>query len=167
MKALSLKVGELNQMNKVSFVEEIGFVFEHSPWIAEQAWNLRPFSSVSGLHETMVNIVNEAETNKKLELLKAHPDLSAKVRMTPESEQEQSGAGLDRLSPKERQEFLNLNETYTVEFGFPFIMAVRENTKDSIKAAMKLRLANDRETELKTALQEIYKIARFRLDDLI
>jgi len=87
--------------------------------------------------------------------------------MTDESVQEQKGAGLDQLSAEEHAEFLDLNKQYTEKFGFPFIIAVKGHNKDSIKAAMKERINNDRDTELNTALKEIYKIARFRLDDLV
>lgn len=167
LKAVSIKLEELNQMNKVAFIEEIGFTFEHSPWIAEQVWYSRPFSSVSDLHEAMINTVDKAEINKKLDLLKAHPDLAATVKMTTESVKEQTGVGLDLLSPEERGEFLELNQAYTEKFGFPFIMAVRLTTKNDIKVGMKRRIMNDRQIELKTALEEIYKIARLRLDDLI
>lgn len=163
---LSYVLQDLNQMDQESFIEKVGFIFEHSPWIAKQAWYLGPFSSISDLHETMVNIVNNTEMDKKLNLLKAHPDLAAKVKMTSESVQEQSGAGLDQLSTEERQEFLDLNKTYTGKFGFPFIMAVSGKTKDDIKSAMKKRVVNNTETELKTALQEIYEIATIRLDSL-
>ncbi len=164
MIALSPKLQDLNKLDKNDFVKETGFVFEDSPWIAEIAWSSRPFSSITELHQTMVNIVEGADRNKKLALVRAHPDLAAKVNMTPESVKEQSEAGLDQLSPQERQEFLAFNQAYTHKFEFPFIVAVKENTKDDIKTAMRERIANDRETELKTALQEIYKIARYRLE---
>ena len=115
----------------------------------------------------MENEVETASMDKKLDLLNAHPDLGGKVKMTDESVSEQKGAGLDQLSEEEHAEFLDLNKQYTDKFGFPFIIAVKGHDKDSIKAAMKERIQNDRETELNTALKEIYKIARFRLDDLV
>jgi len=158
---------DINHLSKEDFVDKFGFVFEHSPWVAGYAWNSRPFSSITELHQTMVEIVADAEKERKLELLRAHPDLGGKVNMTTESVKEQSGAGLDNLSPEEGQEFLKLNQLYTDKFEFPFIIAVKENTKEDIKAAMEERIANDRDTELETALKEIYKIARFRLESVI
>lgn len=164
---MSFTLEDLNQKDQQQFVEAIGSIFEHSPWIAEKAWNAKPFTSVSNLFDTMSNIVDEAELQKKLDLLRAHPDLAGNVKMTDESVQEQKGAGLNQLSAEELAEFLALNTKYTTKFGFPFIIAVKGHNKDSIKAAMIERVENDRDTELETALKEIYKIARFRLEDLV
>ncbi|WLV24992.1 2-oxo-4-hydroxy-4-carboxy-5-ureidoimidazoline decarboxylase [Aciduricibacillus chroicocephali] len=158
---------ELNQKDQQGFVDAIGSIWEHSPWVSEQAWGKRPFSSVDELFNAMETEVDEAPMQKKLDLLNAHPDLGGRVKMTDESVQEQKGAGLDQLSPEEHAEFLDLNKQYTEKFGFPFIIAVKGHNKDSIKAAMQERVKNDRDTELETALKEIYKIARFRLDDLV
>lgn len=158
---------ELNQKDQQGFVEAVGSIWEHSPWVAEQAWNKRPFSNIDELFSTMENEVETAPMQKKLDLLNAHPDLGGKVKMTDESVSEQKGAGLDQLSEEEHAEFLSLNKQYTDKFGFPFIIAVKGHNKDSIKASMKERIDNDRETELNTALREIYKIARFRLEDLV
>src|SRR5699024_10589726 len=115
----------------------------HSPWIAEIAWNACPFHSVEELHQTMTSIVAELSMEKKLHLLKAHPDLAARVKMTSESVQEQKGAGLDRLTEQDRGEIIALNNTYTEKFGFPFIMAVRGQSIDLIQTAMKKRVQND------------------------
>lgn len=158
---------ELNKKDQQGFINAIGAIWEHSPWVSEQAWEKRPFSSVDELFDAMETEVEKAPMQKKLDLLNAHPDLGGKVKMTDESVQEQKGAGLDQLSAEEHAEFLDLNKQYTDKFGFPFIIAVKGHNKDSIKAAMKDRIENDRDTELNTALREIYKIARFRLDDLV
>lgn len=164
---MSYTLEDLNQKDQKGFVEAIGSIWEHSPWVSEQAWGSKPFSSVDELFNAMENEVETASMDKKLDLLNAHPDLGGKVKMTDESVSEQKGAGLDQLSEEEHAEFLDLNKQYTDKFGFPFIIAVKGHDKDSIKAAMKERIQNDRETELNTALKEIYKIARFRLDDLV
>lgn len=164
---MSNTLEDLNQKDQKGFVEAVGSIWEHSPWVAEQAWESKPFSSVDELFNTMEKEVENASMDKKLDLLNAHPDLGGKVKMTDESVSEQKGAGLDQLSEEEHAEFLDLNKQYTDKFGFPFIIAVKGHDKNSIKAAMKERVQNDRETELNTALKEIYKIARFRLDDLV
>ena len=164
---MSYTLEDLNQKDQKGFVEAIGSIWEHSPWVSEQAWGSKPFSSADELFNAMENEVETASMDKKLDLLNAHPDLGGKVKMTDESVSEQKGAGLDQLSEEEHAEFLDLNKQYTDKFGFPFIIAVKGHDKDSIKAAMKERIQNDRETELNTALKEIYKIARFRLDDLV
>lgn len=154
-------------MNQEKFTGAIGLVFEESPWIAEQAWGNRPFSSVAGLQELMVNIVKDSNPTKKINLIKAHPDLGASVKMTPDSVQEQKGVGLDRLTEAEREELLRFNRMYIEKFSFPFIMAVRGQNKNKITEGIKQRIENDYDTEFNTALQEIYKIASFRLHDLI
>lgn len=164
---MSYTLEDLNEMDQKGFVDGIGSIWEHSPWVSEQAWGSRPFTSVDSLFETMEKVVEDAPMERKLALLKAHPDLAGSVKMTDESVSEQKGAGLDQLSQEELDEFLALNTEYTEKFGFPFIIAVKGHDKDSIKAAMQKRVNNDREEELSTALREIYKIARFRLDDLV
>lgn len=158
---------DLNQMDQKGFVDAIGSIWEHSPWVSEEAWGSRPFTSFDNLFGTMEKVVDNASMDKKLDLLRAHPDLGGRVKMTDESVQEQKGAGLDQLSKEEHAEFLDLNKQYTDKFGFPFIIAVKGHNKDSIKAAMQERINNDRDQELETALKEIYKIARFRLEDLV
>lgn len=166
MIAMSLDLNDINNLDKPAFVHKLGFVFEHSPWVADAAWYHRPFSSLTELHQAMISAVEHAEWSKKLDLIEAHPDLAGKVHMTKESQKEQSSAGLDQLSEAESKEFLELNKAYTEKFRIPFIVAVKENTKDEIKDALKERLMNNRETEINTALQEIYKIARYRLEDI-
>lgn len=164
---MSYTLEELNQKDQKDFVAAVGSIWEHSPWVAEKSWESRPFSSFDNLFGTMEKTVDEAPMEQKLSLLRAHPDLAGRVKMTDESVQEQKGAGLDQLSEEEHKEFLALNTQYTDKFGFPFIIAVKGHNKDSIKAAMQERVNNDRDTELTTALKEIYKIARFRLEDLV
>ncbi|WLV25840.1 2-oxo-4-hydroxy-4-carboxy-5-ureidoimidazoline decarboxylase [Aciduricibacillus chroicocephali] len=166
-KKLGYTLEELNQKDQQGFVGAVGSILEHSPWVAEQTWVKRPFSSVDEMFAIMEKTVDTASMKKKLDLLNAHPDLGGKVKMTDESVQEQKGAGLDQLSEEEHAEFLSLNKQYTDKFGFPFIIAVKGLDKNDIKAAMQKRINNDRDTELNTALKEVYKIARFRLDELV
>ncbi|MDQ0176071.1 2-oxo-4-hydroxy-4-carboxy-5-ureidoimidazoline decarboxylase [Bacillus chungangensis] len=164
-KKLSLEM--INQMDRKSFTEALGWIFEHSPWIAERAWAKRPFFRVSCLHHVMKSVVNEATMEKKLALLRAHPDLASRVQMANASIKEQSDASLDQLTEEEYEDFLTLNKAYTEKFGFPFIMAVRGQNKDSIRESIQERLQLSPETELLEALCQIYKIACFRLYDLI
>jgi OHCU decarboxylase len=154
-------------MDRTNFVQALGWIFEHSPWVAEAVWPERPFSSVDQLHASMLNAVRQAGTAKQLELLRAHPDLAKRMQMSEISQSEQQGAGLDRLSPEEYGQFTFYNEQYTARFGFPFIMAVRGQTKETILAAMKDRVAHSREEEFLLALEEVGKIAGFRLSDAV
>lgn len=148
-----------------------GGVYEHSPWIAEAAWRERPFRSLSELHGVMERAVNAATGERKMELIRAHPDLAGKAavagELTPESEREQASAGLNRLSPEEYEAFTGMNRSYQEKFGMPLIFCVREHTKESILKGAEERLGNSREQEIETALAEISKIARLRLGDLI
>ena len=165
-----LTLAALNRADQARFVDLLGGVFEHSPWVAEGAWAARPFESVEGLHSAMVGVVKEAG-EKQLELIRAHPDLAGKAAragsLTAASSQEQAGAGLDRLSDEEYSRFHTLNDAYKEKFDFPFILAVKGHTKTSILSSFEARLPHTAEEERQTALAEIYKIARFRLEALI
>lgn len=169
--AFSVTLDELNSVSGRRFVERLGGVFEHSPWVAAEAAKARPFTSLSALHLAMVAAVRASEETKQLELIRAHPDLAGKAaragELSVDSKQEQAGAGLDRLSEEEYRRFHELNAAYKERFDFPFIIAVRGHTKESILGAFAERLRNSRDTEKRRALAEIAKIARFRLDALI
>ncbi|WP_045524648.1 2-oxo-4-hydroxy-4-carboxy-5-ureidoimidazoline decarboxylase [Neobacillus niacini] len=157
---------EVNQMNKQEFVQKVGWVFEHSPWVASVAWENIPFESRETLLQTMIDIVQNAGESKQLRLLRAHPDLGTRLQMSEISEKEQAGVGLDQLSKKEYEEFVSLNKMYVNKYKFPFIMAVKGQSKESILAAMKQRVHNSFEEEYNIALNEVYKIAGFRLNDI-
>lgn len=157
---------EVNQMNRLEFVQKVGWVFEHSPWVASAAWENMPFESRENLLQTMIDIVQNADESMQLALLRAHPDLGTRLQMSEVSQKEQAGAGLDKLSKEEFEEFVSLNKMYVNKFKFPFIMAVKGQSKESILAAMKQRVHNSYEEEYNIALHEVYKIAGFRLNDI-
>lgn len=162
---------EVNRLGREEFVSRFGSVFESSPWVVERAWEARPFGDLSGLHGAMVEAVSEAPEDRRLALIRAHPDLAGKAavagELTPESTREQASAGLDRLTPKEYEAFTRLNIGYREKFGFPMIVCVREHTKESILAQAEARMEHSREQEIEVALGEIAKIARLRLQDLV
>jgi 2-oxo-4-hydroxy-4-carboxy-5-ureidoimidazoline decarboxylase len=167
---MSVRLRELGEMNRREFTERLGGVFEHSPWVAEEAWASRPFASLDELHDAMMAAVRNASDDKVLALIRAHPDLATRLgiaSLTAFSAKEQQGAGLDRLTPEEFETFSALNKAYTEKFGFPFIFAVRGKGKDYILAAMKERVYRKPEEERREALAQIGRIARFRLQDLI
>lgn len=161
----------LNALDRAAFLALAGPVFEHSPWVAERAWAARPFDGAEGLHRAMMQVVANASADEKLALLRANPDLAGKAAragtLTADSTREQASAGLDRLSDAEYIRFERLNRTYREKFGFPFIIAVRRHTKDSILAAYEQRLTNDRDSEIDTALKEVGLIAQLRLQTLL
>jgi len=160
-------LNKLNAMNKEQFVATLGWIFEHSPWVAERAWPKRPYDSVESLHSAMSAIVARAPAAQQLALIRAHPNLATRAKISHVSQQEQAGVGLDRLSEAEFDLFSDLNQRYMNRFGFPFIKAVRGGSKEVILAALAGRVRNEKTDEFAMALSEIYKIARFRLGDAI
>lgn len=154
-------------MSQEGFTEALGDIWEETPEIAKQAWNSKPFADLDGLYQAMVEIVNSMSNEEQLALIKAHPDLGSKVKMAEASVQEQAGVGLDRLSESEYQRFQTLNQAYKDKFGFPFIVAVKYHTKESILEAFESRLQNSWEQEKKQALIEIEKIAKSRLASIV
>jgi 2-oxo-4-hydroxy-4-carboxy-5-ureidoimidazoline decarboxylase len=161
----------LNTCPPDAFVAEIGFAFEDSPWIARAAAAARPFADRAGLHAAMVTIVTAAGEDAQVALIRAHPDLAGRVaregRLTAASAAEQAGAGLGALTPAEVARFDADNGAYRERFGFPFVICAREHTKDSILAALARRRDNERATEIATALTEIAKIAKLRIEDAV
>jgi len=161
----------LNACSVDAFVAEIGFAFEDSPWIARSAAERRPFADRAALHAAMVAVVAGASAEAQVALIAAHPDLAGRVaregRLTAASAAEQTGAGLGTLTPAEIASFDADNAAYRARFGFPFVICARENTKASILAALARRRENDRTTEIATAVHEIAKIARLRIEDVV
>ncbi|HEY3159957.1 MAG TPA: 2-oxo-4-hydroxy-4-carboxy-5-ureidoimidazoline decarboxylase [Vicinamibacterales bacterium] len=161
-----MTVAELSTSDRAEFVRTLGRVFEDSPWVAERAWDRRPFRSLDDLHAAMADVVAHATETEQLALLRAHPDLGTRARISDASTGEQRGAGLDRLTPDEFVRLQRLNTDYRTRFGFPFLLAVRGATKDDVLAALEARGSRTRDEELAEALQQVYKIARFRLEEL-
>jgi 2-oxo-4-hydroxy-4-carboxy-5-ureidoimidazoline decarboxylase len=159
-----MNIDELNHLSQEDFVEKLGWIFEGSPWVARRAWAHGPFVSIDALHAAMVAEVEHAATDEQLALLRAHPDLGTRAQMSNASVTEQAGAGLDHLTSEEYTELMRLNANYRDEFGFPFLFAVRGCTKDDILKSLRERVAGSREDEFRTALEQVFRIARFRLE---
>ena len=163
-----------SRMDKTEFVEKFGGIFEHSPWIAERAFDLElgpAHDSAGGLHNALARVFRAASGKERLGVLAAHPDLAGKLaqarRLTPESTAEQAGAGLDLLSDAERETFMRLNTAYVGKFGFPFIIAVRDNTKASILKAFETRIGNSGDEEFDIACKQVERIALLRLKTIL
>ncbi|MFV0293533.1 MAG: allantoinase PuuE [Paracoccus sp. (in: a-proteobacteria)] len=161
-----------SQMDKATFAAEFGGVFEHSPWIAEAAHDLElglHHDTAAGIHNVLARIFRSASHEARLGVLTAHPDLAGKLaqakRLTAESTAEQASVGLDALTDGERTVFTALNDTYTAKFGFPFIIAIRDNTKASVMEAFRRRIDNDRDTEFTEACRQVERIAELRLQE--
>lgn len=169
-------------LSKEELVEEFGSTFEHSEWIAEAAFEAGAFQGVARsadgvvrltpdeatrIHAAMVEAFRAAPHEKRMAVLRAHPDLAGRLAiadLTTDSAAEQSGAGLDRLTPDEHARFTDLNARYTERFGHPFIVAVKGMDKDDILAAFDRRVGNDADAEFDEACRQVERIARIRLD---
>lgn len=160
-------MSELNSLTTEEFVEVVGPVFEKSPWIAEAGAQRRPFADFDQLHQALCAEVRAADRGKQLALIRAHPDLVGNALLTPESQREQSNAGLLNLNGDEVARFQRLNQAYWNKFGFPFVICARLNKKEAILSAFPVRLEHSPEEEMSTALGEIEKIAYWRLRDII
>lgn len=166
-----LTLKSLNTLDRDAFTQALHFAFELSPWVVEHAWDAGPFASVEAMHEAMMAVLDAATTADKLALIRAHPELAGKAaiakQLTAESNAEQASAGLDKLTPEEFARFHALNAAYAERFGFPFIICVRLNDKDSILEAMAARLSNDEASEIAEAITQIGLISKLRLFDAV
>src|ERR1041385_7801664 len=138
--SIETRLTELNTTDRHGFVHALGWVFEDSPWVAERAWDHRPFDSLDSLHAAMTRIVAEASDAEQLALLQAHPDLGTRARTSEASTGEQRDAGLDRLTAEEFATLQRLNDEYRRRFGFPFLFAVNGTTKYDALAALGARV---------------------------
>ncbi len=158
---------ELNKGADADFIAALGDVFEHSPWLVARTASARPFASRDALIDALMAAMREAAEEEKLALIRAHPDLAGKAAragdLTDHSRHEQASVGLDRLSDEEYDRFTLLNDTYKERFGFPFIIAVLDHTKDSILAAFEERLENDRSSQIDEAIKNIGRIVSLRV----
>lgn len=158
---------QVNAMDKAAFVAAFGDVAEHSPWVAEQAHGDGPFASREAVIAAFEKALRNAAQHAQLALIRAHPDLATRARLTADSSREQAGAGLDTLSAHEFQRFTQLNDAYKARFGFPFIFAVKGATKHQILASFEARVGAGAEQEFAMALTQVMRIFRFRLEDRI
>jgi len=158
-----MNVAEANAAGPSAFAD----IAEHSPWVAEAAFKHAPFKSREDLIARFTNVVMAAEQALQLALLRAHPDLATRAKLTDDSTKEQQGAGLDSLSEEEFSTFTYYNQTYKAKNGFPFIFAVKGADKHQILSGFELRVLNETSYEFRTALEQVCKIIRFRLEDRV
>ena len=160
-------MAQVNDMDRATFVDVFGQVYEESPWVAESAWEQKPFSDRAALANAMEQVVRAAGSDQVLALLRAHPRLGIVASMSNYSREEQAGAGLGAAGEEDRRVLAELNDDYETKFGFPFIIAVRGHTPASIIKACSSRLSADGELEIQHSLEQVCKIASLRLADLI
>jgi len=162
-----MTIEQVDLLTELEFVRNFGGIYEHSPWVAERAWQWRPFGTLENLISQMQSEVNAASHAEQLALVRAHPDLGTRARVSEASASEQSSVGLDRLTAEEYDRILRLNDQYKDKFAFPFIFAVKGSDKHAILAALERRLKSTPEDEFAEALSQIHRIARFRWEEKI
>jgi beta-ureidopropionase / N-carbamoyl-L-amino-acid hydrolase len=174
MSSAHLTLDELNHCSVEEFVQKLEGIYEHSPWIPRQGASHRPFSSLAALKQGLIDVVDHADQNQQLQLLRAHPELAGKAMvaktLTLESTGEQSTAGLTHCSPDQFQQLQSLNQQYNKKFGFPFILAVRGPrgtglSREVIISTFARRLDNHPNFELAECLRNVHRIAEIRLND--
>ena len=163
-----MSLDAFNQLSAADFVAQFGEIAEHAPWVAEQAAGLRPFADAQAMIDAFQDAVLGADEPRRLALLCAHPDLAGKAalagHLTPDSTREQAGAGLGSLTPAEYADFHAMNDRYRARFGIPFILAVKGATKQQILESFASRVNGTRREEHLTALAQVLRIIRFRLE---
>ena len=162
-----MNIADVNALSPGAFVETFGDVAEHSPWVAREVESSRPFANREQLVSRFVSAIRAANRDAQLALVRAHPDLATKAKLTDDSTKEQAGAGLNTLTAEEFARFTDLNDRYKQRFGFPFIFAVKGATKHMILESFAARVDNGQDAEFETALQQVCRIFRFRLEDRV
>ncbi len=162
-----MTITEVNRMSEETFVAAFGDVAEHSPWVARGAVYSRPFADRDAMIAGFEKSLRAASPTAQLMLIRFHPDLAGKARLTSDSNREQKGAGLDMLNADEFERFTALNARYKEAFGFPFIFAVKGATKHQILESFEVRITNNKDVEFATALSQVMRIFRFRIEDRV
>jgi 2-oxo-4-hydroxy-4-carboxy-5-ureidoimidazoline decarboxylase len=157
----------VNKMDIHTFAVAFGDVAEHSPWMAKQAAAARPFPSREAMIAAFEETLRKATPDMQLLLIRAHPDLAGRAKLTSDSQSEQQGAGLDTLTAEEFTRFTKLNDAYKSRFGFPFIFAVKGASKHQILESFENRICNSRDDEFAMALAQVARIFRFRIEDRV
>ena len=161
-------INKINKLPQTEFIKVFANIFEKARWVAEELYNQKPFDSFEELSSKMLEIFENTTKEKKLEILNAHPDLANNAKiglLTPESQNEQSSAGLDKCTEEEFKEFQKLNNSYK-KFGFPFILAVKNKTKNEILYNFRRRILSSQKLEFDEAIKQVKKIASLRLEKI-
>jgi len=160
-------IDKVNKLNKSDFISIFGNVFEKTEWIAEKAYNSKPYKNFEELFLKMMKIFENSEKESHLEILNAHPDLAIEKKLTKDSRNEQENANLNECSEEEFKEFKKLNEEYKKKFRFPFIITVKGKNKEEILNSFRQRITNNINLEFEEAKEQVKKIANLRLNEII
>ena len=158
---------DVNALSADDFATTFGDIAEHSPWVARYAASARPFASRAAMVAAFAESLSAARRESQLALIRAHPDLATKAKLTADSQREQAGAGLDSLNGEEFARFTHLNELYKSKFDFPFIFAVKGATKQQILESFAERISNTPDDEFDLAIEQVCRIFRFRIEDRV
>ena len=160
-------IDKVNKLSKSDFISIFGNVFEKTEWIAQKSYDLKPYKNFEELFSKMMEVFENTEKEKHLEILNAHPNLAVEKKLTRDSKNEQKNASLNQCTEKEFLEFKKLNEEYKKKFGFPFIIAVKGKNKEEILNSFRQRITNNINLEFEEAKKQVKKIANFRLSEII
>jgi len=160
-------VDKVNKLSKSDFISIFGNVFEKTEWIAEKAYNSKPYKNFEELFLKMMKIFENSEKESHLEILNAHPDLAIEKKLTKDSRNEQENANLNECSEEEFKEFKKLNEEYKKKFRFPFIITVKGKNKEEILNSFRQRITNNINLEFEEAKKQVKKIASLRLNEIM
>jgi len=166
MKTIS-SIDKINQLSKNDFIDIFGNVFEKTYWIADKAFNMKPYKNFNELLSTIIEIYENSSKEECLKIFNAHPKLAVEKKLTKDSQKEQDNANLTQCNNEEFNEFQNLNTEYIKKFGFPFIIAVKGKNKDEILINFRKRIKNKINLEFEEAKKQVKKIADFRLKEII
>tara|TARA_Y100000741_G_C18130955_1_gene509087 strand:+ start:65 stop:559 length:495 start_codon:yes stop_codon:yes gene_type:complete len=159
-------VEKFNKLSKSEFVSIFGNIFEKTEWIAEKCYSFKPYNNLEELNSKMIEIFENAEKEKHLEIINSHPDLAVEKNLTIESKNEQKNANLNQCTEEEFIEFEKLNKEYKKKFDFPFIIAVKGKNKKEILNIFRQRIRNDINLEFEEAKKQVKKIANFRISEI-
>ena len=160
-------IEEVNQLSKNDFIGTFGNIFEKTNWIANRAFNSKPYRNFNEFISTIIKIYENSSKEDCIKIFNAHPELAVEKKLTEDSHKEQKGANLNRCNNEEFNEFKNLNYEYKKKFGFPFIIAVKGKNKSEILINFRNRIKNEMDLEFEEAKNQVKKIATFRLKEII
>ena len=160
-------IEKINQLSENEFIGTFGNVFDNTNWIANRAFNSKPYRNFNEFISTIIKIYENSSKEDCIKIFNAHPELAVEKKLTEDSHKEQKGANLNRCNNEEFNEFKNLNYEYKKKFGFPFIIAVKGKNKSEILINFRNRIKNEMNLEFEEAKNQVKKIATFRLKEII
>ena len=160
-------IEKINLLSENEFIGTFGNIFEKTNWIANRAFNSKPYRNFNEFISTIIKIYENSSKEDCIKIFNAHPELAVEKKLTEDSHKEQKGANLNRCNDEEFNEFKDLNYEYKKKFNFPFIIAVKGKNKSEILINFRNRIKNEMDLEFEEAKNQVKKIATFRLKEII